>query len=142
MDTTNYWRKTYHVEAVRLTPDNIRKIVEEIDGANLVDMSSLVLDAPSGESCIEMNVDKREYAYIGDWISHVENSFAVHSHEDFMQKFWTEAEELTEDTNLAKVYQLVVSAMQKQGKATYHGDGLDGMDLVAMQTTKKILGMI
>jgi hypothetical protein len=43
------------------------------------------------------------------------------------------------DEKFAKVHQLVMDAMRKQDAATYHGQSSDGMDIVAIETTKKIL---
>jgi hypothetical protein len=55
----------------------------------------------------------------------------------FLQTHHAE-EKAAEQARNAKILQLVISAMSKQAKATYDGD-VDGMDVVALETSKEIV---
>lgn len=132
-----FWRRTYKVQAVRITNDNIREIAEH-------------LGLEYGEEPNQFGPDKttpvphitsmrRGYGFIGDWVVVYENDdFRFFPDKEFAERFRTHSEQLASDEKYAKVFQIVVAALQIQANATYHGD-TDGMDLVAIETTKKLL---
>lgn len=124
---TTYWRKTYSVEAVRLTDENLQTIADYL-GAELCVKSGK-------EPFINYGGDE---GYVGEWIVARGENFRFYSHEDFLQAFWTHSEELSSNEQYARVFQLVASAMRRQDTATYQGD-TSGMDLVVIEVTKKIL---
>lgn len=136
--TTTFWRKTYSVDAVRLTSDNIRMVGEAIDAEYCESM--VEIDTITDEPIRYLKLNEKLAAYIGHWIVKGEagEEFLVYDDEDFLDAFRTHSEQLSEDEKYAKVYELVSKAMRKQDSATYHGDS-SGMDLVAIETTKKIL---
>jgi hypothetical protein len=128
--TTTFWRKTYPVEAVRLTLDNYRQIADFLGGDYFEDSPH------QGPYILVGGVE----AVIGDWVYKMPNdSYRLDDYEDFLKDFHTHDEQMAKDEKYAKVFQHVVSAMSTQASATYHQD-TDGMDLVAIETVKKILG--
>ncbi|QEQ93937.1 hypothetical protein SEA_KARDASHIAN_72 [Streptomyces phage Kardashian] len=130
--STTFWRKSYAVEAIRLTNDNIQKVADEIDG-------SLGETADGDPIVIFNSVVGRVQAAIGDWLIQIsEGRFYRMEDEAFARKYSTHSERAAEDEKYAKVHNLVLEAMRKQDTATYHGDS-NGMDLVAVEITKKLL---
>lgn len=129
---TTHWRKTYTVEAVRLTLDNMQRISDWL-GADY----SEIPDEDSKANIQRMG----DIGYDGDWILKRGDQYEFIGHEDFMQEYWTHPEQLASDEKYARVFQLVCEAMVKQDKATYHGD-TRGMDLVAKEITEKLLRAI
>lgn len=136
METTNFWRKSYPAEAVRLTPDNIRGVGEEI-GASYLE------EEPNGLSVdnvlVQYIVLMRSKALVGDWVVKVDGELRFYQHKEFMEKFLTLSEELSTDEKFARVFQLVMGAMYKQDSATYNGESSKGMDLVCVEATQRIL---
>jgi hypothetical protein len=133
-NATKFWRKSYQVEALRLTLDNYKKVADYIGWEYYEDSAHqgpyIQHPGPNGDEAV-----------IGDWLVRKESDLSfyyVFNHEDFLQRFGTHSERLATDEKYAKVFQIVVTALQIQAQATYHGD-TDGMDLVAIETTKKLL---
>jgi hypothetical protein len=125
--TTTHWRKTYPVEAVRLTPENM-EVLADFLGTDYHDI---------GDSKPYILVEGLP-GYIGDWLFRIgERRFEILPHEEFLDKFQTHSEQMTTDEKYAKVFQHITSAMHAQDVATYHGD-TNGMDIVAIQTAQKI----
>lgn len=130
--STKFWRKSYSVEAVRLTLDNYRQVADFLGGNYYEDTKKGPYIRFGGNGAPE--------TFIGEWVVRITDDFYTSfSHEDFMGKFQTHSEHMAEDEKYAKVFQLVQKAMLAQDSATYHGDGAGGMDLVTIETTKKIL---
>lgn len=126
---TVHWRKTYAVEAVRLTDANLQKVADYL-GAELCVKTG-------DEPYINHGGDE---GYVGEWlVQDTAENFRFLSHEAFMRDFHTHSEQTATDERYAKVFQLVLQAMAKQDAATYHQDQT-GMDLIAIETTKKIIG--
>jgi len=126
------WRKTYSVEAIRLTNDNYQKVADEIGGIG---------ETEDGHPVVLFNsvVGKVE-AFIGDWVIQIsENRYYRMDPETFARKYHTHSERASEDEKYARVHNLVLEAMRKQDVATYHGDS-NGMDIVAVEITNKIIG--
>lgn len=136
MDATPsiFWRTSYRVQAVRITEKNIRDIAEHL-GLEYGE-SSIGLDSPP---IPHIAAPKKGYGYVGDWVVvYTNDDFKFFTDKEFAEKFRTHSEQMTSDEKYAKVFQIVVAALQIQANATYHGD-TNGMDLVAIETTKKIL---
>jgi hypothetical protein len=130
--STTFWRKSYAVEAIRLTNDNYQQVTDAIGGT--------VGETEDGHPVVFFDsvVGKVESS-IGDWIIQIsENRYYRMDPETFARKYNTHSERMAEDEKYAKVHNLVLQAMLKQDSATYHGDG-NGMDLVAVEITKQIL---
>lgn len=124
-----YWSKPRKVEAVRLTDANLEKIADFL-GAELCVKSGK-------EPFIDYGGDE---GYAGEWLVQIgENTYNFYSDEDFLSSYWTHDERMANDEKYSKVFIQVSSAMAKQDAATYHQDQ-NGMDLVAIETTKKIIG--
>lgn len=126
------WRKSYPVEAIRLTNDNYQQIADAINGT--------FGETEEGYPVVLFNsVIGKVEASIGDWILQIsENRYHRMDPETYARKFSTHSERMSEDEKYAKVHNLVCEAMRKQDSATYHGDS-NGMDLVAIEVTKRIL---
>lgn len=136
--TVPYWSKSEMVRAIRLTEDNIHQVAQEIGREYSEGLNSMVGDkAPP----IPFIMNGKSRAFIGDWVAQLDDGFDIVFFEDeeFMKKFTTHTERAADDEKYAKIFQLVMSAMNKQDTATYHGDSNNGMDLVAISTTKQIL---
>lgn len=129
MDSTPsvFWRKSYRVQAVRITTENIEDIANELD-----------LDYVN-KTIPYLTAERKGFGQIGDWVVVYSNDdFKFFPDKEFAEKFRTHSEQLFTDEKYAKVFQVVVAALQIQANATYHGD-TDGMDLVAIETTKRLL---
>lgn len=132
---TAYWRKSYRVEAVRITFENIQSVGEEI-GADYY-VSANPYNRLKGKPVPTLELDLAT-ARIGDWVVKNGDHYTFMDDEEFLREFMTHSEQMANDEQYAKVFQIVVAALQIQANATYHGD-TDGMDLVAIETTKKLL---
>lgn len=141
MKMLDYRRKSYGVQAIRLTELNIREVAENFGCDYSEEPNGFGSDTKTPVPNI-MILGKR--TFIGDWVVNVEGELSprFYTHEEFMHKFWTHAEEEVADEKYARVYQLVQAAMSKQDAATYHGDGYGDVHLVAVEVTKAILGEI
>jgi hypothetical protein len=84
----------------------------------------------------------KTFAYAGDWaVKHpVGGGVTFFGHEAFLRKFRTHSERVVEDERYAKVFGLVQKAMIAQESATYHGDNIGEMEIVAIKTTMELLG--
>lgn len=121
-----YWRKTYPVGAVRLTTENMLEVAADVGFTY----------NPENEPHIKI---LGSMGFAGDWVVQLgESLYVIESHEIFMRRYHTHDEQISNDERYARVHQLVTSAMVKQGKATFEGE-TDGMDLVAIDVTKRIM---
>lgn len=133
--TTEYWRKTYRIEAVRLTLENMQQIADFLGGE---------FYTPSGKDPyirLGKGSGLTGVGYLGEWFVKVgteKDAYDFLSDEEFQKGFHTHNEQVANDEKYAAVFDLVMRAMAIQAKATYHSD-TDGLDLVAIETTKKIL---
>ncbi|QPX71411.1 hypothetical protein SscP1EGY_13 [Streptomyces phage SscP1EGY] len=135
VETSVYWRKSYSVEAVKITEENILELEKQLPATEYCN-ESVGLDTPPVP---KLYSEQRGYGYIGDWVVfYAEEFYEFHAEEVFRKKFHSHSEQLSKDEKYAKVFELVTKAMRTQDAATYHGD-TTGMDLVAIETTKKIL---
>lgn len=132
-----FWSKSYRVQAVRITAENIRDIAEELG----FDYS----EEPNGfgpdydEPVPHITTERKGWGYIGDWVVVYQNEdFRFFPDKEFAERFHTHSERLASDEKYARVFQIVIAALRIQANASYHGD-TDGMDLVAIETTKKLL---
>ena len=129
METHRYWAKSVSIEAVRITPENMRELEYETEVIYFVQ--------PNGETPYLLCRGGR---YVpGDWVV-VKGDFTnCYTHEDFSKKYWTHSEHMAEDEKYARIYQLVRGAMNKQDIATFNGGDNVGMDFIAEDTTQRIL---
>jgi hypothetical protein len=128
MELMNFWRKSYRVQAVRLTQENMREIAEVI-GGDYVERPNPVIP----------HITKNGNAgFVGDWYLYTKNIHLFFADDDFTSSFQTHAQTFSENEEYARIFQLVMSAMNATAKAVHDG-GSTGMDLLAMQTTRQIL---
>jgi hypothetical protein len=135
---TDYWRKTYPVQAVRVTEENIKELARECSGDynETPDMFGCNRTTPVPNITMTTSM-----AFVGDWVVKDEQGkFAFYSDKEFAKKYWTHSEEVSSNEKYGRIYQLVAQAMRKQDVATYNGESSYGMDLVAIRITKQIFG--
>lgn len=139
--TTMYQRRTFQVQAIRVTAENMLALTAWCDGA-LIDGHLL----PSSEAYIRVpisNIAGRQQtaeARIGDWITRLSdaNNFRVYRNKSFLQAF---QEIANDEQKYAEVHQIIVNAMRQQDAATYDGEPSRGMDRVADKATRAVLGL-
>ncbi|AVD99497.1 hypothetical protein SEA_BING_75 [Streptomyces phage Bing] len=139
MDATPsvFWRRSYRVQAVRITKDNILEIAEHLGLDYSEEPNQFGEDKTTPVPHITSV--RKGYGFIGDWVVVYSNDdFKFFPDKEFAERFRTHSEQLAADEKYAKVFQIVVAALQIQAQASFHGD-TDGMDLVAIETTKKLL---
>ena len=129
IEPSKFQRKTYNIKAIRVTPDNLKALAEELKADSIeVEKEGLVINL-GGLGVM-----------VGDWVVELPGGkFQIYSHEEFVEDYQTHSERGNHDEKYAKIYGLVKAAMVKQDLATYYSQGSAGMDLVAIQTTQKIL---
>lgn len=128
LKAVTYWRKTYPVEAIRLTEHNIQTVADFL----------------GAEYCTKSKDDHYisyggEEGCAGEWLVKEDEGYLFFSHEEFVKAFKTHAEEMSTNERYAKVFLAVATLASRQDAATFQGD-TTGMDLLIIETTKKILG--
>lgn len=141
LEPQEYTRKTFTVEAVQVTPENIGEVATWCGGEvkttydpGYDENVTCVILQTSPSYLGEMSA----LAYPSDWITRIGDRYKVYN-DNVFQRAFDKVEPMT-DLH-AGVQQLVRSAMVKQDVATYHED-TTGMDTVAEDTTKKILELV
>jgi hypothetical protein len=139
--TATFERRTFKVQAIRVTAENIMELTgwcggELIDG-HLPATNAMYIRVPVS------NITGRRQtaeARVGDWITRLTdaNNFRVYKNKSFLQAFQEIADE---SQKYAEVHQIIVNAMHKQDTATYNGESSRGMDAVADRATRAILGL-
>lgn len=129
---TNYWRRSTFVQAVRLTEENLPEIAkffgveidEDIEGNRYIQYGNCG-------------------GYPGEWLVREENErYFFMLDNEFLKRYHTHSERMSEDEKYACVFALVQQAMLKQDSATYHQDGQGEMEVVAINTVNEILKLV
>jgi hypothetical protein len=136
LKATTYWSKPYKVEAIRINEHNIKEIAAAVGGDYSEEPNAFSGDRHTPVPRITLMTSM---AFIGDWAVLRGEEWEFYEDEHFLRGFWTHAEEMSENEKYAKIFRLVRSAMVEQDAATYHQDQ-SGMDLVTIETVKKIIG--
>lgn len=140
--TTTYQRKTFRVQAIQLTKDNLAEVSRWCDGEVRIETSGP--GGGLGEAYVIVKIGQingrpqHANAYAGDWVTRlsVENNFRVYKDKSFKEAF----EEMNRDMKkYAEVHSVIVNAMRKQDAATYNGESSRRMDEVADKATRNIL---
>lgn len=135
--TATYERRTFRVQAIRVTQENMRELAEWCGGdlARTLDVNERdYISVPVG------HVNGRERlarAYVGNWITRLTeaNNFRVYKDKSFVEAFRA----IMNDTEkYAKTLELVKAAMREENTATYL-ERPDISDGTAEVITKKIL---
>lgn len=93
-----YRRKTFTVQAIQVTADNMKGLAEWCDGNMIVywpDISRQSGDYRAGQTCVEVLIGvvngrpQKARAYPGDWITrlHDTNNFRVYRNKTFLEAF-------------------------------------------------------
>lgn len=83
LETTKYVRKTFHIDAVRVTPENIKEIAKWVSG-------ELRSDADGQYVKVKVHRpanDRQTKAYAGDWVLYAGTGFKVYNHAAFNKSF-------------------------------------------------------
>lgn len=138
--TATYERKTFRVEAVRVTSDNMEEVAEwcggrvvNTDGFGYGRKHVQVPTGKGGESIA--------HAYIGNWVTCLvkAQSFRVYKEKSFLEAF---SSIMSETERFAKVYEMLMSIRHAQDVATYHGEGSADVLLLVDQTARQICEMM
>jgi len=133
--TATYERRTFRVQAIRVTAENIQEVAEWCDGtikdADLPATNAAYIRVPA----YNRNPTR---ARIGDWITRLGDStnFRVYQNKTFLQAF---REIFDEQKRYAEVHAILWNAMLKQDVATYNGESSKGMDIVADKAVRNII---
>lgn len=139
--TATYQRRTFRVQAIRVTAENIMELTGWCGGV-LIDGHLPATNAWYIRVPVS-NITGRQQtqeAHVGDWITRLTdaNNFRVYKNKSFLQAF----QEIRDDAQrYAEVHSIIVNAMRKQDAATYHGESSRGMDEVADKATRNVLGL-
>lgn len=148
MEIENFTRRTFNVQAVRVTNENIGEIAKWCNGDIRPTGVEKVRAGVHTPAYIDVIVAKfmrpqRDHAYVGDWVvgmdvGGIRESFKVYR-DDAFKKTFRPAQNKSDRYN--EVYAILMEAMAKQDAATYHED-YTGMDIVRDDTVKKILALL
>lgn len=126
-----YRRKTFTVQAIQVTAENIQGLAEWCDGKVVIywpDISRQSVDYRAGQTCVEVVIGRvngrvqKARAYPGDWITrlHDTNNFRVYRNKTFLEAF---EEVRSEIEKREAVSELVYEALRQQDNATqFHDD--------------------
>lgn len=143
--TATYERKTFRVEAVRITSTNMEEVAEWCGGRvvkvqdygwGVYDQGRSYVQVPTGHQH-----DKIAHAHIGNWVTCLTktNSFRVYKEKSFLMAF---RGILSETEKYAKVHELLVKVTRAQDAATFHGDSGSGeVALLIEQAAREICSM-
>lgn len=136
--TATYERKTFRVEAVRVTSTNMDEVAEWC-GGRLVDSSNYGrkhVMVPTGK-----NSESLAPAFVGNWITCLDKgrSFRVYKERSFLEAF---RGILSETERFAKVHEMLLKLALAQDRATYHGDSSGEMILLVEKTAREICEMM
>jgi len=133
--TATYERRTFRVQAIRVTKENMRELAEWCGGdlartldENERDYISVTVGHVNGRPRLAR-------AYAGNWVTRLTegNNFRVYKDKSFVEAFRA----ILDDTEkYAKVHQLVRAAMREQDAATYHGESSNTGNTAEVITTK------
>lgn len=142
--TTTYQRKTFRVQAIKVTEENMGELAEWCGGRVHIETSGP--HGGLGDPYIAVPISRiagrvqTAPAKVGDWITRLTdaNNFRVYRNKTFREVF----EEIANaEQKYAEVHAVIVNAMRKQDAATYNGESSRGMDQVADKATRDILGL-
>jgi hypothetical protein len=137
--TTTWERRTFRVQAVRVTEENFFELAEWCGGTwtGAVGTNRYA----NRYITIQGRGNSTARARIGDWITRLgdANNYRVYQSKTFLEAF---REIVSAEQRYAEVHQVVMNAMHKQDAATYNGEASKGMDLVADKATRDILALL
>ena len=142
--TATYRRKTFRVQAIQVTKENLADIAEWCGGKVSIETSGP--GGGLGEAYIMVEIGQVNgrvqvgFAHAGDWVTrlNVSDNYRVYKDKSFKEAFEEIADEMKK---YAEIHQVIVNAMRKQDAATYSGESSKGMDQVADKATQAILGL-
>lgn len=136
-----FTRKTFTVNAIQVTSENMREVAKWCGGIvkplnEMLYDNEWLIDFPSTKGID--GKPRRAQASVGDWISQLTSGgkFRVYSDKDFRLCFL--GDEDVDSERYAKVYQKLTRIAKLQDDATRY-DSHSGMDLVLNLATRDIL---
>jgi len=145
LTTHDYVRKSFSVEAIQVTEENMADVAEWCGGKVLTashqpdnGVSSrprmfIKVHVPNARS------PRQTTAFVSDWILKSGQSFKIYTEKAFRSTF---QDPYTDQDLVCLVEQKVRSAMAAQDVATYYSEGSDGTSVVASQTAKDIVKLL
>lgn len=139
-----YSRKSFKVQAVQITKENILEIARMARGEyrTTVEIKGWNRNKPQDHIFLPRNVrtsGNQAMAFVGDWFLMVGASYRFYSEKAFKGIFQPKPETMKESERSAAVNALVRRAMLKQDAATYHGNSSsDELDIVVKETVEAI----
>lgn len=142
--THDYVRKSFPVEAIQVTEENMKDVAEWCNGSVMRASVQKDGEASRPRNFIRMNINgarnsRQTTAFAGDWILKSAESFKIYTDKAFKGTF---TDPYKDQDLVSIVEQKVLTAMKAQDVATYYGEGSDGPLLVASQTAKEIVQII
>lgn len=134
--TTTWERKTFRVQAIRVTAENIHELAGWCGGEvkNALTENSAYIIVPA-------RARSTSRARIGDWITRLtdSNNFRVYQAKSFLEAFREIADEAR---RREEIHEIVMNALRMQDKATWDGVGSQGMEVSADKVTRNILALL
>lgn len=127
MKPVSYWRKSYHVTAVRVTEENMKELAESIN-------AGFVQHSEGEDGYIVLGGDF--FAHKGDWIVLDGDSQERWTHEEFMKEFRTLSEVMTVSALQSSLHKIVMDAMHA---ARFGNENSDSPETIAMDAVKRII---
>lgn len=92
LETTKYARKPFHVDAVRVTAENMAEVAQWVNGDIRPDKD--------GKQFVKVRVarpmsERQSQAYVGDWVLYAGTGYKVYTHKAFLASFEQESVETT-----------------------------------------------
>jgi len=104
VEMNTFQRRTYNVQAVRVTPENLQHIAGSVKGE--------FVEGSRNASYVKFLDD---VAFVGDWVVQFEDGrYETFSHEDFVRDYQTHAERENKDEKYAKIYARIKATMTTQ----------------------------
>lgn len=137
--TATYERKTFRVEAVRVTSENLEEIAEWCGGRVIperIGYSRTFVQIPIGHNGLNVI-----HAFVGNWVTCLvkTKSFRVYKEKSFLEAF---RGIMSETEKYAKVHELLMRIRHAQDVATYHGDTSEDVLLLVDRAAHQICEMM
>ncbi|QBZ73610.1 hypothetical protein SEA_ROSAASANTEWAA_46 [Streptomyces phage RosaAsantewaa] len=117
IETKTYARKSFTVDAVQVTEENIRDVATWCGGTvakKLDDTGRLYIKLER----VNVSYKRRTMAFVGDWVLVSSTGFKIYENKSFKGVF--EPIDLTASQKFSKVHALVMDAMRRQDAETYN----------------------
>lgn len=140
-----YRRKTFTVQAIQVTADNVRGLAEWCGGNVIVyfpDISRQSGDYRAGQTCVEVVIgsvngrEKKARAYPGDWITklHDTDNYRVYRNKTFLETFEEVRSEIEK-------YQMVLDLVEEAMAGNSYNVDESGNVIHSNEISQKIMNI-